>query len=275
MRSIDFSHPGGFPLTQEGLDHLQQAYTECLNALGAMGGHATVPAIISGMSRTYAGSTVIISSGWFYYGGTLIKFDGGSVAPTGADVPVIRINTDTTTLTYNDGSTYPAMSIVTASLIAGPISITATQFPYLVMQPYQYFFGLGGRETNWNSIVVNTTAANGGVSGTIYYKKNWLTNTLTLQATLTANNAQNFAASPSAANYIMGVLPPGYLPTTVAYFTTHYYAAGMFRDDLGVSWVKQLMSAVNTGGQIYINFIRPDAAVPAYSVTFNTIIPLD
>ena len=275
MRSIDFTHAGGFPLTQNELDHLQQAYTECINALASLGGNPTVPAIISGMVRTTAGSAVTISDGWFYYNGAMVRFTGGTVTPTGTDVPLIVIANNTTALTYNDGSIYPALSNVAATLSAGPAATATDHFPYSIMQPYQYFFGLGGREATWNSMSVYTTAATGGVAGTIYYKKNWLTNTLTLQGTLTANNAQNFAASPGAMFYTMGTLPAGYIPATNAYFITHFYASSMFKDDLGVSWIKHLSSGVNTGGQVYINFIRPDSFVTAYSVVLNAIIPLD
>lgn len=275
MRAIDFTHPGGFPLTQDELDYLQQAYTECINALGSLGGHPTTPAIISGVVKTISGGTTTVTSGWMFHNGTMIRFNGGSVTPTGSDIVTVRIDTTTTNLTYNDGLIHPSLSNVTASLIAAPYSFTPTQFPFSILQPYQYFFGLGGREAAWNSIPVNTSVANGGVGGTIYYKKNWLTNTLTIQASLTANNAQNFTASPGALNYLMGTLPAGYAPVTTAYFTTYYYASSLFKDDLGVSWIKHLNSVVNTAGQVLINFIRPDVAVPAFTVMFNTIIPLD
>lgn len=275
MRSIDFTHAGGFPLTQNELDYLQSAYTECISALASLGGNPSIPAIISGMVKTTSGSAVTVTDGWFYYNGAMVKFTGGTVTPSGSDVLLVMITNNTTSLTYNDGSIYPAISNITATLSSGPSSTTADHFPYSIMQPYQYFFGLGGRESSWNSMSVFTSAANGGVTGTIYYKKNWLTNTLTLQGALTANNAQNFAASPAALFSTMGTLPAGYTPTTSAYFTTYFYASSLFKDDAGVAWVKQLTSTVNTTGQILINFLRPESVIPAYSVVFNTIIPLD
>lgn len=275
MRTIDFTHSGGFPLTQDELNYLQQAYTECINALGAMGGDAALPAIISGMTKTVAGSAVTISAGWFFYNGSIIKFTGGTITPTGTDVPLILIGNNTTSLTYYDGSSFPALNNVTATLVSGPAATSSSQFPYSIMQPYQYFFGLRGREATWNTLGVNTLPASGGVTGTIYYKKNFITNTLTLQATLTANNAQNFPASPGAGNSLMGVLPAGYIPNVNTYFTAYYYAATMFKDDLGVSWVKQINCTINPTGQIAINFIKPESSIVAYTVLLNAIISLD
>ena len=205
----------------------------------------------------------------------MIRFVGSTVTPTGTDVPLVVITPAYTTLIYNDGSSHPAISNKTATLVAGPSATTTTQFPYSVAKPYQLFFGLGGRETTWSSITVLTTPPNGNVNGTIYYKKNWLANTLHLQAALTVNSPLTLPASPLAANILVGVVPSGYTPTVSAYFTSYYYAANLFKDDLGVSWVKHLTSTINTGGQILINFIKPDSAVTAYSVVFNTIIPLD
>lgn len=275
MRSINFTHSGGFPLTQDELDHMQQAYTECINTLGTLGGNPTLPAIISGMAMSTVGSAVTIASGWFFYNGTMVKFTGSTVTPTGTNVPLIVITNNTTSLTYNDGSTFPAVSNVTATLSAGPAVTSSSQFPYSVAVPYYTQFGLNGRESSWNTLGVGTLASLGGVTGTIYYKKNWITNTLTIHGALTANNAQNFSPSTSAANSLMGTLPAGYIPSTNAFFITYFYASSLFQDDLGVSWVKHMSSVINSAGQIYINFLRPEIAVPAYSVVFNTLIPLD
>lgn len=276
MRGIDFTQPGGFPLTQDEMDHLQQAYTECINALSAMGGDSTTPVIISGMEKTIpSAGSVNVTDGWFFYNGEMIRFTGSTVTPTGTDQPVILITTSSTSLTYYDGSTHPAVYNKTATLISGTSLVTTTRFPYANMLPFQVGFGLLGRESTWNTLGVSTSPANGSVTGTIYYKKNNITNTLHIRASLTANQAQNFAASPFALFTNVGTLPSAYIPTTTAYFTAYYYAANLFADDLGVSWVKQITSSVNTGGQIMFNFLKPDSAIVAYTVMFNTIIPLD
>ena len=276
MKAIDFTHAGGFPLTQNELDYLQQAYTECLTALTIMGGDGTTPVLISGMAQSGpAPGTTAATDGWFFYNGELIRFTGSSATPVGTDVVLVQITPAATNLTYNDGSSYPAVLNKTAALTGGPLMTDATHFPLSSLQPFQLAFGANARESSWSSIVVNTPGLSGGVTGTVYYKKNILTNTLQIRASLNVNNAQNLPASPASSNTLLGTLPTGYIPNSIAYFTTYYFAANLFKDDLGVSWVKHLTSAVNPAGQIYINFIKPEASVPAYTVMFNTIIPLD
>ena len=276
MRAIDLTQPGGFPLTQDWLDHLQQAYTECINAFAAMGSDGTTPAIISGMAGSVPSpGNIAVTDGWFFFNGELIKFIGNTITPTGTDVALVSITPVFTTLTYNDGSTHPAVSNKTATLTSGTSATTGTQFPYSDALPYQVVFGRGGREAAWNNIPVATSAPNGSVTGAINYRKNWMANTLQIQATLTVNSAQTLPASPSAGFITMASLPSGYLPNTNAYFTSYYYASNLFKDDLGVSWVKEMTSGVNTGGQLFINLLRPESAITAYSVVFNTVIPLD
>ena len=276
MKQIDFTHAGGFPLTQDELDYLQHAYTECINAFALMGGDGTTPVIISGMATSIPTvGTIMVTDGWFFYNGEMIRFSGSSVIPTGSDLPVVVITPATTSLTYNDGSIYPAVLNKTATLMSMPSATDATHFPLASLVPFQLAFGVSGRESNWNSIFVNTLASDGGVTGHIYYKKNLLTNTLQIRASLNANNAQNFSASPLAQFSILGTLPSGYFPAVAAYFTTYYFAGNLFKDDLGVSWVKHLTSVVNPSGDVSINFLRPDVSISAYTVMFNTIIPLD
>jgi hypothetical protein len=274
MKAIDFTHPGGFPLTQDELDYLQQAYTECLNAFAVMGGNG--PTLINGMDVSISGPTTTIADGWFFYNGELIKFNTGSYTtiPFG-DVVLVNITPSATSLTYNDGSSFGAVLNKTATLLLGPSATTSTQFPFSDLQPFQLAFGLHGRESAWNSLTVSTAPADGGVTGTIYYKKNVLTNTLHIRGFLTANNAQNFSPSPGALYSLMGSLPAGYIPNNDTFFIGHYFVSSLIKDDLGVAWIKHFTCVLNTGGQIFVNWIRPDISISAYGVEFNTTIPLD
>jgi hypothetical protein len=276
MKAIDFTHPGGFPLTQDQLDYLQQAYTECINAIAAMGA-GTAPILISGMSVSSAGlGSTSISPGWFFYNGEMIQFLGGVYAAlTLGDVPLVSITPSAGSLTYNDGSTYGAILNKTATISVGPPVTSATQFPFSSLQPFQLMFGQRGREQSWSSLTVSTAAADGGVTGTVYYKKDLMANTLQIRGFLTANNAQNFPASPSAIYSLMGTLPAGYIPSNIAYFTSLFYISSLIEDDLGISWIKQVNCAVNTGGQLLINWIRPDISITSYGLEFNTLLPLD
>lgn len=274
MKAIDFTHAGGFPLTQDELDYLQQAYTECINALTVMGG--TGPTIITGMEVSVSGGVTTATDGWFFYNGEMIRFTSGSygtLAP--GDVPLVNITPVATNLIYNDGSSYGAVLNKTSTLTTGPATISPTRFPFNRLQPFQVFFGQNGRESVWNTLTVSTPVASGGVTGTIFYKKDLMANTLQIRGVLTANNAQNFAASPGALFYDMGSLPAGYIPNFTAYFTAQYFVAGMIKDDLGVSWIKQVNCVLNTSGQILINWIKPDPLIGGYEILFNCNLSLE
>ncbi len=125
-------------------------------------------------------------------------------------------------------------------------------------------------------MIVNTAPSDGGVTGNIYYKKNFLTNSLQIRGVLTANNAQNFAGSPTSLYSIMGILPTTYWPVSLEVpFIATYAFSNLIKDDVGVAWIKQINGALNNAGQIGINWLRPDVAIADYIIQFNVILPLD
>ena len=125
MKAIDFTHPGGFPLTQDELNYLQQAYTECINAFAQMGGVG--PVLINGMDVSVSGGTITIADGWFFYNGELIKFNTGSYSTISpGDVVLVNITPSATSLLYNDGSTFGAVLDKTATVLLGPSATTST-----------------------------------------------------------------------------------------------------------------------------------------------------
>ncbi len=276
MKKIDFSHPGGLPLTQDRLDFLQQSYLETIDVLSQVGVNGIEPIGVNGMEVTIpTAGTTNVTPGWFYYNGEMIYFLGGTVTYSGGDVPLVAISDSSTDLTYNDGSVFTALHEKVGSLTTGPSTTDPTHFPLSSLQSFYTGFGINGRETSWNTLGVSTPASQGNVTGIIYYKKNLITNTLQISGNLTVNMAQNLASSPGAIFYLMGTLPSGYLPANQVYFTSYYYSANLFKDDLGVAWIKQFTSVLNPSGQIVVNFIKPDISISAYSVCFNTILPLD
>jgi hypothetical protein len=276
MKSIDFTQPGGFPLTQDQLDYLQQSYTETIRTVAAIGDDGTgAPVLLAGMAQSISGGTTTITPGWFLYNSDLVYFTGASygTVPVG-DVPLVTISTSVGTLTFNNGTTPGVILEKTAGITLAPTATDATHFPFSSLQPFGTGFGKNNREQTWSSIVVNTAAGVGGVTGTIYYKKDFTANTLHIRGSLAANNAQNFAASPFTLFYTMGTLPPGYIPNNPNYFIGQYYVATSIQDDAGVAWIKQVNCVVNTTGQILINWLKPTASL-AYGINFNTIISLD
>jgi hypothetical protein len=279
MKAIDFTKPGGFPLTQNQLSYLQQAYTEAIKALAMVGQNGTSPYIINGVSVTNLSTgAYTATNGWIFYNNELIRFVTGSIAgASGGFEPYVVISPSTAALVYHDGSTPPVVLDKDASLQVLPTGTVAdaTKFPLSSLRPFGAGLGEMNRETVWNTLVVNTPAAEGGVAGTLYYKKNHLTNTLHIRGTLTAANAQNFAGMPGSLSYVMGIMPTNYRPGNMAYFLAQYFISSGIKDDVSVSWIKQVNCSVNTAGQILINWLKPESVVLSYGVSFNVILPLD
>ncbi len=278
MKSIDFTKPGGFPLTQDQLGYLQEAYTESIGALAAIGGSGATPYIISGIviSNPSIG-TYSITDGWFFYNGEMVRCLSGSVVgASGALAPFIVINPESSSLVFNNGSTPDVIFDKSATIVVLPSSTAtdATHFPLSSLQKFGSSLGNNNREEVWSFLEVDTPAVDGGVVGNIYYKKDYISNTLHLRGLLTANNAQNFAGSPGTMLYLMGTLPSAYIPSNSVYFSTYYFVGTSVKDDVGVSWIKQVNCVVNVAGQVLINWIKPEVGVGAYGVNFNVVIPL-
>jgi len=279
MKAIDFTKPGGFPLTQNQLDYLQLAYTEATGALAAMGGSSTIPFIISGMSTSNPSpGDYTITDGWFFYNNEMVRCLAGSISGAiGSSAAYISITASASPLVYNDGSSPNVVldNIAALQVLPAGTAADATHFPLSALQHFGKGFGIANREAGWNAMTVSTLVADGGVSGTVYFKKDFIANTLHIRGSLTAGNAQNFAASPGTLFYLMGTFPSGYTPANTAYFTGQYFSAGSVKDDLGVGWIKQVNCGISATGQFAINWVRPEIAIGAYGINFNTIVPLD
>ncbi len=283
MKLIDFTKPGGFPLTQDRLGYLQTAYTECINALASMGG--TGPFTISGcaVTRTHVSGSVYnytVAAGWVYYQGNMLRVPAVTLSGLNESTHAayMLIVPSTLPLTYNDGSTPSVIFDTSITLTGLPIGTAddSTRFLLSGVVPFGVGFGNRNKENAWTTLPVSTAAVDGGVTGNIYYKKNFLTNTLQLRGFLSSANAQNFAASPFALYYLMGTLPTGYRPSYVEVpFIATYAFANLIKDDLGLAWIKQVNGALNSAGQILINWLKPDTAIAGYAILFDAILMLD
>lgn len=279
MKTIDFTKPGGFPLTQDQLNYLQSAYTEAINAVAAMGGSDTVPVIVSGMVvANPSPGDYSITDGWFYFNGEMIRCVASSVSgASGGSEAYVSIVETSSPLVFFDGSTPNVINEKAASLLVLPSGTIAdaTRFPLADLTRFGKQFGIANRDAVWKTLSVSTSVPDGGVSGTVYYKKDYTANTLHIRGVLTAANAQNFAASPGSLYYLMGSLPAEYVPVNTAYFVATQYSASLFKDDLGISWVKQINCGVNSVGQLFINWIRPEIGVGSYAINLSTTICLE
>lgn len=279
MKTIDFTKPGGFPLTQDRLKYLQQAYTELFGAMGLLAAPANIPIVVSGMVFSAVGPTTSISAGWFFYNGELIYFPGNSISSSvGAGNAVyVVLSTTATPLTYNDGST-PDVILETTAAMAILVNTTptdATHAPWSTAVSFGQGFGATFRDSAWKSFAVATGSGNGTITGTVYYKKDATANTLHLRGVLASTTPTDFAAAPGTTYQVMGTLPAGYRPATLATFMAINEIAGMVLGEDGVTYFDTIRCIVNTSGALEMVWRLPDASVLGYGMQFNVIIPLD
>jgi hypothetical protein len=277
MKSIDLSKPGGMPLTQDVLDYLQTAYREAIGGLAAIGGPG--PLIVSGMvvTKTLVTGTTYnytITDGWVLYNGEMLRVLAGGIS--GVDESAydvyVELTRSSSPLTYNDGSTPNVINDVTCGLVTQAIGTVndASHFLLKGLKPF-------GRESARTQIIVSTPAADGGVGGYIWYRKNFLNNTLQIEGLLGTSNAQNFIASPTINYYLLTTLPDGYRPSGVIFYTGYVtgFGGNRVKDDLGIGWINEIEFQITNNGGVYAAFVKPDITIPNYGFHFNCIVPLD
>jgi hypothetical protein len=101
-KRINLTNLGGFPLTQDVIDFMQQSYRASISALAKMCGDKV---IITGVD--VAGNNV--SDGWIVFNGELMPFVGGSLGLT------IIISETAETLVFEDASTPNVLFTKTAT----------------------------------------------------------------------------------------------------------------------------------------------------------------
>lgn len=278
-KRLDLSLLGQIDMTQDQvLDWLQQGYTEPLEGLAQFAG--TGPYIISGMAAsTGGGGLTSVAPGWFCYDKKIYYFAGGSFGPilVGQAVYVV-INTAVTQLPYYSGASQDAQFESSAgfTIDVSGIAASPTQFPYSSLQLLGTALGNKVREAAFNTIIVNINPAGGGITGTLKYRKNYLTNCLHIQGLLTSNNPGNLPAPESATYVNMGaVLPATYRPAADAPFMTNI-GVGTFKDYDNSDFLRTGNGMVTTAGNIQVLWVRPSALIAVtYTQQINAIIPLD
>lgn len=263
MNNIDFTQNGGFPLTQDVLAFMQAAYSGPLNALGGiLGGGTNIPHVISGCTYTVTGSLYIVQAGYIWYNGELFYFPGGSIVVS-MDNAVFQIQETDTPLTYYDTSTHNSMQVRQLGLTLGNGSGT-TWFQVSLLHYY-------GKEPAETFLPVSSI----GVSGSMYYRKNFSTNTLQIRGSLTVNVTAVAATGTLTGPIYVTVqsLPSGYIPNNnVPFKMYYYYHDAPILEDTGKDYIKDINAQVDTSGNITAGLIKSAAN---YVLYFNTIIPLD
>ena len=271
MNKIDYSFPGGFPNTQEKMDFLQSALAEPLVAAFA-DVPVNTPVVISGL--TTSGSS--IAAGFVFYNGEIYKVAGGGAVYSFPSVACVSLSESATSLTYIDGSAHPALRVRAGSIVGGVPGggPGIALIDYNALVPWQKYLGERGKEA-WKSVLISATGLSGNPSGVLYYKKNILSNTLHVRGTFTIQDAQAVASPPNFSQLF--VLPVGYRPLSDAARWAMFvrYHGNYFKNASGDARIIQINAELQTGGSVSVGFLRPEAGVASYQVSFNTILPLD
>ncbi len=272
-KEIDFSNTGGFPLTQDTLEYMQEGYREVLLALATYGIDATtistnIPVVLTGMS--IVGN--IYKAGWLYYNGAVICFPNdinitGLPALGGGGVYGWVVTETDTPLTFNDASTPNVMKLQQATIAAGT-TLGSTFIPLSTTLHYpQEYFLLRGKEATETHLSVSA----GGISGDVYYRKNIMNNTLHIRGNL----AITTSVSATPTYYNLGTLAAAYRPASQAipFKALFRYHLSTLKEQSGVDYIRDLNMELDTAGLLNVGALQP--ASGSYGVSFNCILPLD
>ncbi len=278
MKTIDFTQPGGFPLTQDQLGYLQSGYKEALEALAGVVDGANVPVLLGGMASSTGGSAYTsIAPGWFYYNGELIEFTGGGYAPfMMGSVALVVITDNATPLNFYDGSVPNVIHNKTATVTVGTSVTDSTHFPLDALIPYTTALGLVGRESSFHNITISIAAASGGLSGFVDYKKNFITNAVHARSSFSINNANNLPVSSTVSYTVLGTLPVGYRPPYRTAFVGWLSGTSTrLIDSSSISYIESFLVFIDNTGRIYADLKRPTSISYAINCEFNILILLD
>lgn len=265
MKQIDFSKVGGFPLTQDTLDFMQQSYTDVLNAYASLGNISVAtntPYVITGMGT----NGVTYYKGWFIYNGDIIQFPNdinSSMLPALISPAVYGyvISETATALTFNDGNSNSVLKVKAATIGAG-LTISSTFIPLSTkLYSFQEVFGAAAKDTETHSVI---NAASGNITGNLYFRKNRLTNKMRIRGSLSVNTA---ISGPAVYNILSSGILPAYECPFIGVQTS-----GTVLDSGGIDYINTLAFSLDTVG--HINMIAIKGA-SNYSVAINVELQLD
>ncbi len=277
MKSIDFTQPGGFPLTQDQLGYMQTAWQEVVNALLSVGVCNGAPTILTGMQIGTTslggpgGGYVIgtVSAGWFIYEGVAVRFPAQTfpLVSSPGEALYIVINSTAAPLIYNSG-THNAILDATGALQTLPTStpVDSTHFLFYSLAPF-------GKEAAFTTDAIYVTGPGSAVtSGSFSYRKNSLTNTLEGVINFSVTNPSSLSAVPYFTFVTVATLPSGYRPLHGGvYFTGS--TTGLVSYGSGSGYFNTLSGFVNTDGTV--NLVLMNSPSSSYSGNINFIISLD
>jgi len=264
MKRFDFSKTGGFPLSQNRADWMQEAYLGGINAIGSLCG-GTDMVVLAGVeltSGTWNAGTV--SDGWVWHPSFgVMPFVGGNVNLNA----FVTVNDIKTSLTFkNNSSQLVEINRIASIYFPNPLPLQGTSVNQLSGRKWFAIFGKQGRDQIWTPIGPVTHSNYGTVS--FEYKKDDIGKLLKLRGTVTAN-----ANVQSPYGWQPLTLPAGYIPTADIDFVgaVQRLSTGYPTTNAGVP-IRSMNGRILTNGGFQIAF-EPNAN--AYTAKFNCVLNLD
>lgn len=261
MKNVIYSYTGGLPLSQNVLDWQQAGYKEALAAICKLGWTGGDPVIITGCEDAGAG---VYNPGWIFDGTEVHYFQGGdSVA---ALTTSIKLQELTTTLVYGNGAVRPVYSRQEYVFDATGVDITTLKLFHKVFG--EKTFGLDQANGAGN---LNIAGGTGNLSGQVFFNKYLLVPQMRMRGAIIVQSPAALA-TPPVYQTVGNVANANFHPA----FTVHFKAniEGYILETGGVLKFNDVNVRYTNTGNLDVQFIKPDAGVAAYTINFNTIVPL-
>ncbi|MBS1690087.1 MAG: hypothetical protein JSS96_15260 [Bacteroidetes bacterium] len=275
MNTLDLTKTGGFPFTQDMLDWIQQNSLAVMNMLGAkllpdsLANTANTPVGLVGINP---GTTQIYKAGWLWYNNEILHFPTDidasglpTLSPASGLVYGFAIQETDMPVSYFDGTSHNTKISRTVTIAAAANTLTATFIPLTTVI---YYFDNGLRELVESSVSISLS----GISGTVYYRKNFMSNNMQVRGRLTITPA---VVDPPGIQSAISALPTGYRPAnTVPIWAQLKNFGNAFPNVSGTDYIMGSYMEILADGTINILPIKSSSA-SSYEVSFNIIIPLD
>jgi len=273
MNTLDLTKTGGFPFTQDMLDWIQQNGLGVMNMLGAkclpnsLATTPNTPVVLTGFNPN-GGATY--KAGYMWYNNEILHFpvdiDTSGIPlldPTSGLVYGFAIVETDTSVSYFDGSSHNTKISRTLTIVAGANALTTTFIP---LTTTIYYFDNGLREIVETHVPISVSS----ITGDVYYRKNYLNNTLQVRGLLSI--PASVINPPSVIT--LATLPVAYRPISQSgLFTGYYrYVSSYLTDVSGIDFIRNVHMELQTNGSLNI---LPIPAAGVYSIMFNSTIPLD
>lgn len=286
MKNLNLTDNGGYPMAQDDFNWLQTAYTEAIEAIVQAAGNGPYALYGAVVTRVLSAGTVYnysISAGWIVYGGVPYRVPAmGPVAiDESVDIAQLVITTTSLPLTFNNTVVNDVINDATVGIGAAAIGTadSGTAFGWSELVTYYQALCKIGRDAAATHIVVATAGGAGTCTGDIYYRRNYINNTVSVSGLGKITTPTDCPAVPIVLRVNVGALP--YAPSNACTYAVYCAAKNiggvynnLMKDGAG-GYRNNLNGGINSGGNIYIDFVACDVTITDYLWSFNVIIPLD